>query len=507
MREHLRERSAVLRATRVTTGCRLKLAPLALFALLVTWPLGMPHALAQEGTCVDDVTGRTNNCTASDVRLGTFYNTEPVTCSPGDSVTLRLRLEALAGAKERYDIGMFVAIDGGDARTGACYQDFLPPPLAGSGSYNPGGPLPALPGGPFYNAELKIDQDDVCGDLEQAVSTYYDLAADAGVTVPCMDPDGDGYLNIGACVTWDNRTGNTCLDVSDAVPSTKAKCRCESLAVGNVFVMPGEIQVTKSASPDNVNEPGGEVTFTYTVKNHSEVVIALTGILDSDFDDVTLFPGSTCSLPQSLAPAGQAGDSYECSMTAFIGGPPGVHANTVVVTGVDENENPVSGSATDEVLINEMPAIIEVAKIPDPPVVVEPGGVVTFSVITNNNPDSPGPVKLVALIDDVYGDLMDPGNPLIIGTTCVPVWIQPGEGCECTFEAEVSGSGGQSVIDNVTAVAEATDTDSATVYVAPVPPQTGVTPAPPRLAGGLVAVGATLLVAGALAWRRPGRAN
>jgi hypothetical protein len=254
-----------------------------------------------------------------------------------------------------------------------------------------------------------------------------------------------------------------------------------------------------------VNEPGGEVTFTFTVKNQSEVVINLTGFFDSDFEDLTLFPGSTCTLPQILAPEGQPDDTYSCSITAFVGGPPGVHVNTVTATGIDENENPVRGSATEEVLINEMPAIIEVSKIPDPPVVVEPGGVVLYTVRTTNSTDSPGPVKLVGLYDDYYGDLMDPNNPLIISTTCEPVWLQPGETSECSFEAEVSGAGGQSVIDNVTAVAEVTDTDSATVYIAPAPPPTGVDLSPPLLTGGLATVGGVLLAAGALAWRRAGR--
>ncbi len=484
---------------------RMLATPVISLALLIVLSLGVVPAIAQEDTCIDDVTGRTNNCTASDVRLGTFYNIESITCNPGDPVTLYLRAEALAGAKERYDIGMFVATDGGDARTGACYQDYLQPPLAGSGDYDPGGPFPAPPGGPFYNAELDEDPDDACGDLEQGVHTYHDLAPDTGIVVPCIDTDGDGYLNVGACISWDSQKVNTCLDVDDAVPGTKAKCRCESLTVGNVFVSPGEIQVTKSASPDNVNEPGGEVTFTFTVQNRSEVGITLSGLYDSDFEDLTLFPGSTCTLPQFLAPYGQPDDSYDCSLTAYIGGPPGVYLDTVTATGVDENENPVSGTATEEVLVNEIPTIIEVSKIPEPPVVVEPGGLVLYTVRTSNNTDSPGPVKLIALIDDIYGDLMDPGNPLIIETTCEPVWIQPGESCECTFEAEVTGAGGQSVTDNVTAVAEATDTDSATVYVAPAPPPTGVDLSPPLLTGGLAIVGGVLLAAGALAWRRAGR--
>jgi len=482
------------------------LAPAVLLLVLLTLALGARPVAAQGGTCIDDVTGRINTCTANDVRLGTFYNVEPVTCTPGSTVSLFLRAELLGGANERYDIGLFVASDGGDARSGTCYQDYLPPPLAAAGSYIPGSPLPGPDGGPFLNAELAEDPTDACGDLEKGVSTFYDLAAaSGGIAVPCVDTDGDGLLDIGACVSWDNNKQTTCLDLGDAVPSNKSKCRCELITVGNVNVEPGTIQVTKAPVPDNINEPGSDVAFTFTIRNTSDLNITITSLVDTDFQDLTLYPQTTCSLPQLLAPAGQAGDAYSCAIVAYISGPPGIHTNKVTASGTDQNGKPVTGSAIAEVVINNVETAIEVAKSADPPFLADPGGPVRYTIKVTNRYDTTGPVKLTGLVDDIYGDLMDPSNPFVSENSCKPIWIEPGGFCECGFTAVVTGTEGRYVVDTVTAYAEVVDSDTATVVIVPQPPPTGVGFAPPLLVGGGVFAGGLLLVAGLFLTRRGNR--
>lgn len=481
---------------------------LGMLALLVFFLLGPPAALAEDGTCIDDVTDRVNNCAASDVRLGTFYNSDTIACSPGDVVTLYLRAQLLAGAKERYDIGLFVATDGGNARTGLCHRDYLPPPLADKGDYNPGAPRPDPPGGPFYDAELEEDPGDQCGDLEQGVYNYYDLAPLTGIETPCIDSDGDGYLDISTCVSWDNQKGNTCLEVEDAVPSTKAKCRCETITVGNVIVIPGEIQVSKVASPDSVNEPGGQVSFSLSVKNTSQVGVTINSLDDSVFGDLTAYPGTTCMLPQVLAPAGQAGDSYSCSFVALISGDPGVHEDTITATGVDESGADVFDEATAQVLIVDVPPVIDVLKTADPTNVVEPGGTILYKVEVSNNSEPTDPITLTTLADDVYGDLIDPANSDIANSTCSLVTIEPGDTYECTFEADVNGEAGVVVGDTVAVVGQddeenqADDSDDAEVTIVWEPPDSGSGLAPAAVAGGMAALGGMVLAAGAWLRRR-----
>ena len=101
----------------------------------------------------------------------------------GSATRIRVKLQAelVATAQDRYDIGLFVAQDGGDARTGVCTRDYLAPPLAARDLYDPGamftqpaaGDPPAYTGGgPFLTSE---DEPDCCGDIEQAVPTFRDV--------------------------------------------------------------------------------------------------------------------------------------------------------------------------------------------------------------------------------------------------------------------------------------------------------------------------------------------
>lgn len=455
-------------------GWKVWAVALGLVLLLpITLSLRLPATAAASGTCIDDVTGTTNNCTANDVVISELVNRDSISCTAGDMVTVYLRADLLAGASERYDIGMFVATDGGEARTGACYQDYLPPPLANIDSYNPGSPLPGPGGGPFYNGEEDTDPADTCGDLENGAHTYYDLAPGTGISVPCVDSDRDGYLDIGTCVSWDNTENNTCTSVNQAVPNTKAKCRCALVRVGNVTVEPGEIRVTKTADPTTMDEPGGTGTFTFLVENPSEASITLESLTDSVFGNLTTYPGSTCSAPQVLAPLG----SYSCSIPGAVSGQPGLHTNEVTATGTDEYGNPLRASDPAEVAIQDLQPLIAVIKSANPESVVEPGASVVYTVRVTNNSVASDPVTLTGLVDNVYGNLVDAGNAAISNSTCSLVTIQPGNTYQCTFEAQVSGVGGGQVTDIVTATgrddeqnpAQASDDAVVTITAAPQP--------------------------------------
>ena len=114
--------------------------PIAALILLLVLFFGAATVEAQgPNTCVDDVTGRENNCTAADVKLGLLYNVNDIECVAGEMVSLTLRAELLAGSDERYDIGMFIASDSGDGFTGSCYHYNLPPPLSAGGTCSSSG--------------------------------------------------------------------------------------------------------------------------------------------------------------------------------------------------------------------------------------------------------------------------------------------------------------------------------------------------------------------------------
>jgi hypothetical protein len=413
------------------------------------------------GTCIDDVTGRTNNCTANDVRIGELRNIEDVTCEAGTLVEVSLRARLVAGSQGRYDIGTFVALDGGNARTGTCQHDYLPPPLSAGGTCSgsgvachwdgdcPAGEIctdgydPLSGTGPFFNAEAEGDPGDLCGDIEQSVETFYDLVT---VTVPCEDTNGDGYLDIGTCLSWDKDTHSTCVDVNGAIPGTKSKCSCEMTTVGNVIVH-GALSVVKDAEPESLPEDDGDVQFTFTVTNPSSATITLDTLDDSIYGDLTAYAGTSCVVPQTLAPSA----SYACAITAPVSGPPGVQIDTVTASGLDQNGDPVSDTAVAQVTITDLLPSIVVTKTVEPGSLREPGGWVTYTVGIKNSSARSDPVTLASLPDSLYGELTAPLNPKIVDSTCQLIVIDPGSTYECTFKAQVTGAAGDVIMDTVTA--------------------------------------------------------
>jgi uncharacterized repeat protein (TIGR01451 family) len=204
------------------------------------------------------------------------------------------------------------------------------------------------------------------------------------------------------------------------------------------------IEVQKSASVSEVSEPGGQVTFVVSVRNLSPAdTVTLETMLDDVFGDLTALPGSTCSVPKTLFVAGQEGDSYECSFAGLVVGQPGdVHINTVSVTGTDEDGDAVADTDDATVSFGDVDAAIEVVKTADPAEVLEPGGMVTFSVFVSNQSEVDD-VTITTLTDSEYGDLNG------VGTCAVPFSLTPGGLYGCSFVELVEGQPGDAPHRNV----------------------------------------------------------
>ncbi len=181
--------------------------------------LAPQSASAQLNACLDAAVGSSFSCVANDVSLGVLIVTDPgsVTCtetSPGsgdfEASDVEIQARLIGNATERYDIGMWIALDEGDARTGLCLRNYLPAEpnaLADIVTYDP------LSGaGPYFDAESAPPPGpDLCGDLEKDRETFYDLlelAADGTpeapfnnvlVTLPCKDDDQDGFVDVSSC--------------------------------------------------------------------------------------------------------------------------------------------------------------------------------------------------------------------------------------------------------------------------------------------------------------------
>lgn len=99
-----------------------------------------------------------------------------------------------------------------------------------------------------------------------------------------------------------------------------------------------EIEVTKTAGVEFVDEPGENVTFTVVVSNPSATVpVAITSLEDDVYG--TLAGDADCKVGTVLAPKA----SCEFDFVGFVGGEDGdEHHNTVTVNGEDDSKNPVS---------------------------------------------------------------------------------------------------------------------------------------------------------------------
>jgi LruC domain-containing protein len=225
---------------------------------------------------------------------------------------------------------------------------------------------------------------------------------------------------------------------------------------------PPVINVTKTADPTQVMEPGGVVAFTVVVENQSNPLdpVTITSLVDDIHGDLN--GEGTCSVPQTIQP----GDSYTCVFAATVTGDVGYsETDTVTASGTDDEGTPVSDSDDATVTVIEPPPVINVTKTANPITVTEPGGEVTFTVVVENQSNPLDPVTITSLVDDIHGDLNGQG------TCSVPQTIQPGDSYTCTFTATVSGNIGYSETDTVTASGTddegtpVSDSDDATVTV------------------------------------------
>jgi hypothetical protein len=164
-------------------------------------------------------------CTANDVRIEELVPISVIeTCDQGVPNEAEVRFEALVsadGSPDRYDIGLYLALDGGSARDGdACLHDYLDPPLTTVPTYgdsNTDG-IPDIYGGPW------LDNDgDMCGDIATNTQVIKVLQT---IRVACVDQDQDGFADISVCASWDNNANSTCSTISEAFPGTNSKCSC-----------------------------------------------------------------------------------------------------------------------------------------------------------------------------------------------------------------------------------------------------------------------------------------
>jgi hypothetical protein len=205
-------------------------------------------------------------CTANDVRIERLrVVTVLESCTEGVYGEAEIVFEALVsadGSPDRYDIGLFIALDGGSAREGdSCFHDHLPPPLSPTPTYgdaNSDG-IPDLSAPPWWDGE---GDPDTCGDIETDTQVLKTLVA---MRIACIDRTGDGIVDVSVGASWDNNTGSTCTGIGQAYPGTNAKCSVSDISTGLEVPPPPTATPTPTwtATPTNTPAPPTP-TFTST---------------------------------------------------------------------------------------------------------------------------------------------------------------------------------------------------------------------------------------------------
>ena len=276
---------------------------------------------------------------------------------------------------------------------------------------------------------------------------------------------GDSHHNVGSVVAHDE----------DERPVT-----ADDFADVEITDVAPSIDVTKTANPITVAEPGDTVEFTVDVENTSvSDPVTITSLMDDPdgggpAEPIDLNGKGSCSVPQVLQP----GDTYTCSFSRMITGNAGdVKIDIVTAVGHDDDEHSVSDFDDAEVTITDVASSISVEKSATPGSVQEPGGDVAFTVAVKNT-SAVDAVTLDTVVDSIYGDLAAKGTcGALIGKILQPDNHAAGgpDEAQCTFTGPVTGSAGSTHTNVATVTGHDDDEhsltahDDATVTITPAP--------------------------------------
>jgi uncharacterized repeat protein (TIGR01451 family) len=299
--------------------------------------------------------------------------------------------------------------------------------------------------------------------------SVFDLNGQGSCSVPQTIQPGGSYT----CMFTDTVTGNAGDSLTDKVTASGTDDEGNPVSKSDsatvlVLNVPSMITLIKTANPTSVDEPGGDVTFTFTVDNDSSVdTVTIDSLTDTIYGDLN--GRGDCSVPQTLQPNGQAGDSYTCSFTAFVPAQGDVtgegnssETNKATASGVDDDGEDVMAMDDATVNFNDVAPAASLTK-------AATMAVVAYDVTVTNDSAAEA-LTLDILTDDQFGDITQVQGDVQSTTCSVPQTLEPsgqsGDSYSCSFDAKVSTS---PHVDTVTGTVsddeggQVTPSDSATV--------------------------------------------
>lgn len=384
----------------------------------------------------------------------------PVTVQPGVSVSCQFQ-QALQGSPGDTHINVVTAEGEDDEGRPVSGSDdaqvifrtaggIIPPPAAMRVTKT--GSVASVPS-PGGDVTYTVSVENTAVDLLELIDLTDDqvggsLSGVGTCSVPQTLPSGGQYT----CSYLQRVTGsagdqiiNTVTGFADPSASPGLITDSDSYTVTLYNVEPDpSVRVVKAVSPQVLDEPGGEVTYTITFYNESSPgdTVTITSVTDDKFGDLN--GTGSCAVPVIVAP----GASVSCSFTKTLTGNAGdSHVNVVTVVGEDDEGVPVSDSDDARVDFQVgIQAAMVVSKVGSPASLPEPGGEVEYTVAVGNSGDDV--LTLIALDDDRVGGSLDG-----VGNCSLPQTLPVGFVYSCDYPLTVIGAAGSTVINTVTATA------------------------------------------------------
>lgn len=287
------------------------------------------------------------------------------------------------------------------------------------------------------NFTLKTLVDDKFGDLNGQGTCVVPQTIAAGVTYSC---------SIIKTLASDALVAH--LDVLTATgqdPEGNPASGSDDATVTFIDVLPS-VTVTKTGSPSVLPESGGNVTFTFVVKNNSLENLYLSSITDDKFGNLN--GKGTCSVPQTLPGSG----TYTCVYTAALGDwTLNPFDNTVTVVGSDNDGNSASDSDSFRVTFTDLLPQISMTKTVNPTFVRSTGDYVDYTfTIFNTGPET---VQLTSFTDP----------QIALSSSCLALvgqMIPVGGNLQCVTNLFMVIGAGASFTNTATAIAKDNENNS-----------------------------------------------
>lgn len=173
-------------------------------------------------------------CATKDVFLEAISVKEPTSCTVDETITISIDGSIRMLKSQKFDVGLYIATDGGDALTGTCAVNGLQDGntynvVDSAGSSTTVGSVAWTTGGA---------DGDACGDVfTTADASNIDLPVAVDLTVPCKDENEDGILDIAICFTWKCDATNGLCTISRNIPGALTEsCFCTRYDIPGVDV-------------------------------------------------------------------------------------------------------------------------------------------------------------------------------------------------------------------------------------------------------------------------------